>query len=148
MRLANLILDHTRMPVQLSHDLEMSMMHRSSLTHLSSLTEITEGEFNCLWLSGMQSWRLQNICLSIHHVCSALHIQHQTSGHDHIRIEWCNPSTRIWLIILLQCDLVVFMTLLAWKSRSKEEIVLWNSLLSYLISSYQPCLSHLTKWTI
>ena len=85
--LANLILDHTRTPAQLSHDLEMSMMHRSSLTHLSSLTEITEGEFNCLWLSRMQSWRLQNICLSIHHVCSILHIRCQTSGHDHIRIE-------------------------------------------------------------
>jgi len=26
--------------------------------------------------------------------------------------------------------------------------LLWNSLLSYLISSYQPCLSHLIKWTI
>jgi len=73
-RLANLILDHTRTPAQLSHDLEMSMMHRSSLTHLSSLTEITEDEFNCLWLSGMWSQRLKNICLSIHRVCSALHI--------------------------------------------------------------------------
>jgi len=146
--LANLILDHTRMPVQLSHDLEMSMMHRSSLTHLSSLTEITEGEFNCLWLSRMQSQRLQNICPSIHRMWSALHIRCQTSGHDYIRIEWCNPSMCIWLIILLQCDLMVFMTLLTWKSRHKEGIVLWNSLLSYLISSYQPCLSHLIKWTI
>jgi len=81
MCLANLILDHTRTPAQLSHDLEMSMMHRSSLT------EITEGKFNRLWLSEMQSQRLQNICPSIHHMCSALHIQHQTSGHDHIRIE-------------------------------------------------------------
>jgi len=51
--LANLILNHTRMPAQLSHDLEISMMHRSSLMHLLSLTEITKGEFNCLWLSGM-----------------------------------------------------------------------------------------------
>jgi len=146
--LANLILDHTRTPAQLSHDLQMSMMHRSSLTHLSSLTEITEGEFNRLWLSGMRSQRLQNICPSIHRVCSTLHIQCQTSGHDHIRIEWCNPSMRIWLIILLQCDLMVFMTLLAWKLRPKEGIVLWNSPLSYLISSYQPCLSHLIKQTI
>jgi len=72
--LANLILDHTRTPAQLSHDLEMSIMHRSSLTHLSSLTEITEGEFNRLWLSGMWSRRLQNICPSIHRMCSALHI--------------------------------------------------------------------------
>jgi len=87
MRLANLILNHTRMPAQLSHDLEMSIMHRSSLTHLSSLTEITEGEFNRLWLSGMQLRRLLNICPSIHRMCSALHIQHQTSGYDHIRIE-------------------------------------------------------------
>jgi len=85
--LANLILDHTRTPAQLSHDLEMSMMHRSSLTHLSSSTEIIKGEFNRLWLSGMQSWRLQNTCPSIHRVCSALHIQHQTSGYDYIRIE-------------------------------------------------------------
>jgi len=61
MRLANLILDHTRTPAQLSHDLEMSMMHRSSLT------EITEGEFNRLWLSGMRSRRLQNICLLLRH---------------------------------------------------------------------------------
>jgi len=68
MCLANLILNHTRMPAQLSHDLEMSMMHRSSLT------EITEGEFNRLWLSGMRLWRLQNICPSIHHVCSTLYI--------------------------------------------------------------------------
>jgi len=63
MHLANLILDHTRTPVQLSHDLEISMTCRSSLMHLSSLTEITKDEFNCLWLSRMRSWRLQNICL-------------------------------------------------------------------------------------
>ena len=39
---------------------------------------------------------------------------------------------------------VIFITL--W--RCTTACMLWNSLLSYLISSYQPCLSHLIKQTI
>jgi len=87
MRLANLILHHARTPAQLSHDLEMSRTRRSSLTHLSSLTEITEGEFNRLCRSRMWSQRLQNTCLSIYHACFTLHIGHQSSGHGHTRID-------------------------------------------------------------
>ena len=111
MRLANLILHHARTPAQLSHDLEMSRTRRSSLTHLSSLTEITEGEFNRLCRSRMWSQRLQNTCLSIYHACFTLHIGHQSSGHGHTRIDWCNPSTCfIWLLKLLQCDFTVLVT--------------------------------------
>jgi len=66
---------------------EMSMTCGSSLMHLLSLTEITEDEFNCLCCSRMWSQRLQNTCPSIHHVCSTLHVRHQSSGHGHTGID-------------------------------------------------------------
>jgi len=53
------------------------------------------------------------------------------TGAAHPSADWCEGCSR-WLIFIW----------VRWLG------VLWNSLLSYLILSYQPCLSYLIKWTI